>query len=510
MIHKRTKQSHDWLGYPKGAWLIIGVEFWERFSFYGMLSILALFLTASPMRGGFGWSATDALALVGAYTGAMYAFPVFGGYLADRVLSRRSAVTMGATFMMVGQAMLATPVLLVGLQGWWHEVPLLQALHELGVPLGHLLRSEAVETAIAQHGPALNARAGIAWLGQAYTVTAIGFFGAIFCLVLGNALMKSTLVVLCGETLPESDPRREAAYYYYYLAITVGGTLSPIIVGSIAATAGWQFGFMVAAMGMAVALGSYLVFARRWLGDIGLRPDRRAPVDGLARSASASKQDRIEARRRIAVIVALALLQCAFSVGGFQLLGSWSLFIEGNVDRAVGSFVIPTPWFSSMNGVVLIVLAPPVAALWVYLGTRNRHVNSVQKIIFALAMVTIGHVLMCIGARYATPSVPTPLWIPAVAVSLLAIGELVAWPAMLGIVSRVAPAGYASVTMGALYLLTLGLGGYLSGLLGQLVDLVGFTAAFGSIATIMGAACVVAVVLHGPLLRLAGRAGVAL
>ena len=37
-----------WLGFPKGAWLIIGVEFWERFSFYGMLSILVLFLTAAP------------------------------------------------------------------------------------------------------------------------------------------------------------------------------------------------------------------------------------------------------------------------------------------------------------------------------------------------------------------------------------------------------------------------------------------------------------------------------
>ncbi|MGO8857395.1 MAG: hypothetical protein ACLQO1_17045 [Steroidobacteraceae bacterium] len=62
-------------GFPKGALLVIGVEFWERFSFYGMLAILALFLTASPTHGGFGWPATEALALVGAYSGAMYALP---------------------------------------------------------------------------------------------------------------------------------------------------------------------------------------------------------------------------------------------------------------------------------------------------------------------------------------------------------------------------------------------------------------------------------------------------
>jgi NADH-quinone oxidoreductase subunit H len=82
---------------PFGAVLIIGVEFWERFSFYGMLSILVLFLTASPSHGGFGWPSAEALALLGAYSGAMYAFPAFGGYFADRVLGRRRAVTLGAT-----------------------------------------------------------------------------------------------------------------------------------------------------------------------------------------------------------------------------------------------------------------------------------------------------------------------------------------------------------------------------------------------------------------------------
>jgi len=59
---RATSRAGEWVGYPKGAWLIIGVEFWERFSFYGMLSILVLFLTGRPDRGGFGWSASEALA----------------------------------------------------------------------------------------------------------------------------------------------------------------------------------------------------------------------------------------------------------------------------------------------------------------------------------------------------------------------------------------------------------------------------------------------------------------
>jgi proton-dependent oligopeptide transporter, POT family len=502
----------DWLGYPKGAVLIIGVEFWERFSFYGMLSILVLFLTASPVHGGFGWPAGEALGLLGAYSGAMYAFPAFGGYLADRVLGRRRAVTLGATCMLVGQIMLASPVFLPVLLGWWHSVPLLQALHQLGVPLGRVLPSDAINAAIAHHGAALQPQAGAAWLKQAYTLATDGFFIAIFCLVLGNALMKSTLVVLCGETMSTDDPRREGAYTYYYLGISVGATLSGIIVGWVAQNFGWHLGFAVTAAGMSVALGSYVLLAPRWLGAIGLQPDRREPgVSGVAAGAAVRpKSATREARLRIALLFVLAALLCAFSVGWFQLFGSWLLFIEKDVNRAIGSFVIPVPWFTSINSLVVIALAPLVAAFWVRLGRRNQRVDIVQKYTFALAMVTIAHLLMFLVARHATPAAPAAVWIPLLSLSVLGVGEIVAWTATYGMVSRAAPAGYASVAMGAWYLLTLGLGGYLSGFTGGLLESVGFAGAFSTVAAIMGAACVAALLLRGPLSRLAARAGVSL
>jgi proton-dependent oligopeptide transporter, POT family len=511
-VSRATPRPGEWLGYPKGALLIIGVEFWERFSFYGMLSILALFLTGSPIHGGFGWTAAEGLALVGAYSGAMYALPAFGGYLADRVLGRRRAVTLGATCMLLGQIMLASPVFLPELLGWWHGAPLLQTLHELGVPLGRVLPSDAVNAAILRHGVAIDPRAGAAWLKQAYWLATLGFFFAIFCLILGNALMKSTLVVLCGETMSTDDPRREGAYAYYYLGISVGAMLSGVAVGSAAQAFGWHFGFAVAAAGMGLALGSYVLLAPRWLGSIGLRPDGRPRSGGpvTATAAPAAEKAGTEARLRIELLVVLAALLCAFSVGWFQLFGSWLLFIERHVNRVVGSFVIPVPWFTSINAAVVILIAPLVAAFWVRLGTRNQRVDIVQKYIFALAMVTIGHLLMYVAAREAAPNAPASVWIPLASLSLLGIGEIVAWTATYGMVSRAAPAGFASVAMGAWYLLTLGLGGYLSGFTGGLLESIGFAGAFATVAAIMGAACVIALVLRAPLLRLAARANVAL
>jgi POT family proton-dependent oligopeptide transporter len=84
-VKQTNPRPGEWLVYPKGALLVIGVEFWERFSFYGMLSILVLFSTGSPIHGGFGWPAAQALGLLGA-TAIMGAACVIALLLRDPLL----------------------------------------------------------------------------------------------------------------------------------------------------------------------------------------------------------------------------------------------------------------------------------------------------------------------------------------------------------------------------------------------------------------------------------------
>ena len=497
-----------WLGYPRGAWLIIGVEFWERFSFYGMLAILALFLAGAVARGGFGWSSGAALAMVGAYSGAMYALPAFGGYLADRVLGRRRAVAIGASCMLLGQALTASPAYLPALLGWWHGAPLLQALRSLAVPLGEIARRPDVSAAIASQGRSLDPVHGAAWLSEAYALCSLGFYAALLLLIVGNALMKSTLVVLCGETFRPDDPRRESAFAYYYLGISVGAMLSGFAVGFVSERAGWAWGFAIAAAGMAVALMLYLSLGPRWLRGIG---GRGQPGDSVPGSSPESVRPVPgQARQRIVLVLVLAGLMCAFSIGWFQMFGSWSLFIDRSVDRAIGAIVVPVASFSSINALVVIAVAPLVAALWVRLAARNRAVDIVQKYCFALLMAMLGNALMYLAAWMAAHGGRAPIWMPLAGVSLLGCGEIVAWTATYGFVSRAAPAGYASVAMGAWYLLTLGLGGYLSGVTGAWVDSIGYAATFAVIAAAMALGAGGALLLRTPLIRLAARAGVSL
>lgn len=497
-----------WLGYPRGAWLIINVEAWERFSFYGMLAILVVFLNGDTAHGGFGWSSARALALYGFYTGAMYACPAVGGYLADHVFGRRRAVALGASIMFLGQALLASPAYLPALLGLWHGVPLQQALRSLSVPLGELHRSAAVAAAIAQHGAGLDPAHGVQWLSEAYAAAGIGFYAAIFFLILGNTLMKSTLVVLCGETFRPDDPRREGAFAYYYLGISIGAMLSGLAVGEVSEHLGWSYGFAVAAVGMAVSLSLYLTLAPRWLKGIGGRVPRSAAISAVPASEPEHKG---ETTRRIALVLLLAALMCMFSTGWFQMFGSWSLFIEKSVDRSIGSFVVPMPWFSSfMNPIVVVCAAPLVAALWVRFAARNRTVDIIQKYFFALIMAMLANALMYVAGGMATHGAKAPIWMPLAGVSILGLGEIVAWTATYGVVTRAAPAGFVSATMGLWYLLTLGLGGYLSGVTGQWVDSIGYAATFRAIAAAMALGAVVALLVRRPLLRLAARAGVTL
>ena len=61
------KQEATFLGHPTGLPILFFTEMWERFSFYGMRSILALFLTASVAQGGWGWDAQNAQMFYGLY-----------------------------------------------------------------------------------------------------------------------------------------------------------------------------------------------------------------------------------------------------------------------------------------------------------------------------------------------------------------------------------------------------------------------------------------------------------
>jgi len=89
-------------GHPKGLYVLFFTELWERFSFYGMKTLLILY-----MINHFFWSQEDASSLLGTYAGLAYGVPVIGGFIADRFLGPRKAVILGAILLSAGHITMA-------------------------------------------------------------------------------------------------------------------------------------------------------------------------------------------------------------------------------------------------------------------------------------------------------------------------------------------------------------------------------------------------------------------
>jgi len=75
---------------------------WERFSYYGMRSILILYMVNALL-----YNTTFASTIYGYYTGLVYLTPLIGGYVADRYWENRKSIIAGGILMALGQFSLA-------------------------------------------------------------------------------------------------------------------------------------------------------------------------------------------------------------------------------------------------------------------------------------------------------------------------------------------------------------------------------------------------------------------
>ncbi len=94
--------DHSLFGHPKGLAILFLTEMWERFSYYGMRSLLVYYMMKQLM-----FTQAEASHIYGLYTGFVYLTPLFGGILADRYLGQRKTVILGGVLMAIGHFLMA-------------------------------------------------------------------------------------------------------------------------------------------------------------------------------------------------------------------------------------------------------------------------------------------------------------------------------------------------------------------------------------------------------------------
>lgn len=434
------------LGHPRGLFVLFFAEMWERFSYYGMRALLIFYLTQHWL-----FSDSKASLIYGAYTSLVYITPVLGGYLADRWLGQRKAVTFGAILLTCGHVLMA------------------------------------VEGDGGQADPAIN----MFWLALSF-------------IIVGSGFLKANISVMVGQLYPRTDTRRDGAYTIFYMGINLGATLGVIIAGYLGQTYGWAWGFGAAGVGMLLGLivfnwGRPLLMGRgeppapevlrrklaginfEWrlyllsIASIGLIWGMLQHQDlvgtlmlvsgvlllGYTVRVAFTQLDR-EARHRIYAILFLLALQPLFW-GLFEQAGaSLNLFADRHVDRNILGFDVPASLFQSLNSIYIILLAPIFATVWVALGRRGLEPSAPAKFGLALLQVGLGFLVLVWGAETAGIDKATPVVLIFLIYLLHTTGELCLSPVGLSAMNRLAPAHMASLIMGAWFFATAG-GNFVAG-----------------------------------------------
>lgn len=433
-----TTRSPEFLGHPKGLYVLFFAEMWERFSFYGMRALLIFYLTKH-------WLFDDGQAnlIYGSYLSLVYITPVLGGYLADRYLGQRKAVLFGAALL----------------------------------TLGHVLM------AFEGDGGQADSTINVFWLALATIITGSGF-------------LKANISVIVGQLYPLTDVRRDGAYTIFYIGINVGAALGVIMAGWLGETYGWAYGFGAAGIGMLLGLVVFVLGRPLLLGrGEPPRPLAKGTEWSLYGVGVASiavmwaliqYQDVIQtllivsgvallgyvlfesfklerhARDRMFAVLFLIALNPVFWGLFEQAGGSLNLYTDRFVDRGG----VPASLFQSINAIYIILLGPVFAALWVMLGRRGLEPSTPAKFGLALLQVGLSFLVFVWGAQSVGLAVATPVLFVFLIYFFQTTGELCLSPVGLSAMNRLAPKHLASLIMGAWFYMT-AVGNFVAGKIGE-------------------------------------------
>ncbi|MDE2080650.1 MAG: peptide MFS transporter [Burkholderiales bacterium] len=493
MPNPTSTAEPTWLGHPRGLVVLFVAEMWERMSYYGMRSLLVLYMIqhlfvradhaagvwgydalSQALQTAFGPLSTQALSsqVYGLYTGFVYLSPLFGGLLADRLIGRRKAVVLGGVLMAIGHFLMASE---------------------------HL------------------------------------FFVALLVLILGNGCFKPNVSTQVGGLYAPGDPRRDRAFSIFYVGINLGAFIAPLICGTLGQTLGWDYGFGAAGVGMLLGLLFYVLNQHRLPVEPPPTASRTAPGLGVLAylagmplvvlallalltlpqalslglalavvGAGLAWMLRLPAdeRPRVVALAVACLISAAFWAVYEQQGNTMQLWADqSTVWPSVFGFTLPSTWYQAFNPFMIALFVPLLNAVWARQARRGREPSSLTKMALGCVLLGLGFVVMIVAATGLAPGDKRSiLWLLA-STAVFTLGELYLSPIGLSFVTKVAPARIVSMMMGLWFLANF-IGGYMSGYLGSFYGTMSHPAFFAMLTAIGVAAGAVLYAMGRPLQRI--------
>lgn len=493
-----------WLGRPKGLFLVAGVEFWERFSYYGMTGLLVLYLTSVPHNGGLNWDPASAIRFYGFYAGCAFVAPTIGGWLSSRHLGERFCILWGGIAVACGHVLLGGPVMLPEILRWMTNVDVYSILHSSDATLGKLFLTATDaeflrETLTRAASPPTDPRESLQVVVFGYYAAAWSFHLGLLLILIGTGLIKPTVSSIISRFYPENAVAREAGFAMFMAAIYLGALSANFSAGTLGEKVGWHYGFTATAVGMIIGITAYVMRQHAYLADLGTYSDHKREV-GQQGHHPLSLQE----KRRILALLTMGIGTVVYATAFYQKGGLLNLVTRESVDRILFDFEIPATWFLSISTTVFVFLVPLSSRVWARLAARGIYLSADRKLALGLGSIAVGYIFISVGASYIADDASTKIsmaWIIATYVCF-AVGDVFIWPPQIAAVAELAPERFRSFAIGAWYL-TIGLGTWLTGWVGGLAYVFSLESTLWLLCLICLAASVLIWMLHGCISRLA-------
>ena len=264
------------------------------------------------------------------------------------------------------------------------------------------------------------------------------FYPALATIGIGNGFFLPSLPSQVRHLYAPDDPRGNSAFSVYYVGINLGAILAPLVCGTLGELYGWHYGFAAAGVGMCIGLAIYLG-GSRYLP---------AEAAGVQRWNGQSQDREHSYARRFALLFAVILFVVVFR-GAYEQTGNTvALWTDSDVDRSAGfGWIIPSTWFQSLNPLLVLVLTPPLLAVWARRAARGP-VAPLRRMAFGAWLVAISYLILVFASMQSAASGIPSSWVwLLVFTAVLTLGELYILPTGLALFGRLAPGALAATSI---------------------------------------------------------------
>lgn len=465
--------------HPKGLYVLFTTELWERFNFYGMRAILALFIAQALAYGD-----QQSSIIYGGFLGLCYLTPMLGGFISDRFLGNRNCILLGGTMMAIGQLLMFACA----------------SMYSSNLELARILL----------------------WI-------------ALIIIIFGNGFFKPNISSMVGSLYPKGDNRLDSAFTIFYLGINVGALIGNLIcsivgdvkVGDVRDLSAFKWGFLAASIAMILGTLVFFFLKNKYIispegKEIGAKPS----FNGTHHESGESQKAHFTSSAILGTVVMMILLTLGFhylaAAPGVSPIKSWlypfiyasgislailiitdktitqiererifvlyivSFFVmffwacfeqagssltfiaDQQTDTNFFGWNMPPSQVQNFNALFIILFAFPFSWLWIQMQKKNLEPISPVKQAIGLLLMAVGYLILASQMKgLQNDQKIGVIWL-GVMYLFHTWGELCLSPIGLSLVSKLAPQRFSSLLMGVWFLANAA--GYaLTGTLGALL-----------------------------------------